>query len=430
MLTENALQLLHVDPVGSGVTARPPSSLERSTETLSPEVEAALFQNWADLEELAANPKTSGAQPRREPPLPRRDSTTDMFALLDIDGGNAEHSSPLRYQHPVGRHPLAGLVQISESDLQLDDPFDEWEDALGDTWMEAAMADRSAPGKKENDELIYAREVKYHRDRDFLNKYGWRRVIHARTGKVVYQHKESRWPEQPSVKAARRVMRAFFDERREQRRNPETMLKRRRGELNSENGGSGDDEGDEREGEEEGVALQESKEAQAVASVPVQPEVPGAPKDALQLQVPPDKTVSQSEVGTSPKRARTSGTEPAAVLPRVPAPAEVQQPGAAASKNPEPKEREEVDKQLRRKQKNRQAAATSRKRQQDYRHQLEEENKRLQEENAFLRKLLAVRMRGDTNAEDAIPDNMDELESANGTGTTLADPIEILSSAL
>ena len=34
-------------------------------------------------------------------------------------------------------------------------------------------------------QLIYARDVKYHRDRDFLNKYGWRRVINAKTSSRV-----------------------------------------------------------------------------------------------------------------------------------------------------------------------------------------------------------------------------------------------------
>eukprot|EP00966_Prymnesium_polylepis_P200326 4642076-Prymnesium_polylepis.1 len=96
--------------------------------------------------------------------------------------------------------------------------------------MEAAMTEDpslDAAGEEDN-ALIYARDVKYHRDRDFLNKYDWHRVINPRTSKVVYKHKEGRWPDQPSVKAARRAMRAFFDERREERRNPEIAVKRRR----------------------------------------------------------------------------------------------------------------------------------------------------------------------------------------------------------
>ncbi|KAL1530219.1 hypothetical protein AB1Y20_001134 [Prymnesium parvum] len=67
----------------------------------------------------------------------------------------------------------------------------------------------------EDEEFTDAKAVKYHRDRDFLKKYGWRRIMSARTSKVVYVHE---WPEQPSVKAVRRAMRAFFDGRREERR--------------------------------------------------------------------------------------------------------------------------------------------------------------------------------------------------------------------
>ena len=50
--------------------------------------------------------------------------------------------------------------------------------------------------------------------------------------------------------------------------------------------------------------------------------------------------------------------------------------------------RQDEEKHLRRKERNRQSAAISRKRQQDHRTLLEDENVRLQEENAKLRRLL------------------------------------------
>ena len=65
---------------------------------------------------------------------------------------------------------------------------------------------------------MVAQAVKYYRDRDFLIKYGWVRIIDPKTSKVVYRQSEGRWPEQASVKAARRAMRGFFSQRRDERR--------------------------------------------------------------------------------------------------------------------------------------------------------------------------------------------------------------------
>ena len=65
-----------------------------------------------------------------------------------------------------------------------------------------------------HDGPIVTQSVKYGRDRDFLTKYGWVRMIDPQTSKVVYRQREGRWPEQPSVKTARRAMKAFFDQRR------------------------------------------------------------------------------------------------------------------------------------------------------------------------------------------------------------------------
>ena len=115
-------------------------------------------------------------------------------------------------------------------------------EALGDYGMDAALGDvglgdvgigegaslelglgedvsgELMPFDDDDDEFTDAKAVKYHRDRDFLQKYGWKRIMSARTSKVVYVHETGRWPEQPSVKAVRRAMRAFFDNKRDERR--------------------------------------------------------------------------------------------------------------------------------------------------------------------------------------------------------------------
>jgi len=82
------------------------------------------------------------------------------------------------------------------------------------------------------------------------------------------------------------------------------------------------------------------------------------------------------------------------------------------------------DKHLRRKQKNREAAATSRKRQQNQRKQLEEENARLAEENAYLKKLLAAHLKGDKGAKPLDADT--GATGEGGEGTLVGDPIEML----
>ena len=76
--------------------------------------------------------------------------------------------------------------------------------------------------------------MKYHRDRDFLVKYNWRRTISSKTNRAVYTHNTGKWPEQPSVKGVRRAMRAFFDGRREERRAREANSAAKRQRANTE----------------------------------------------------------------------------------------------------------------------------------------------------------------------------------------------------
>ena len=373
----------------------PPSEASQEGFFLSADDEVSLFCSLADLRETHHNddePKT----------------TVKMFEMLGIENNRPNAPTNVSYKGPIGFHPSTDLYNLkSGGETSLDEPFDEWEDSIGDLWMEASVADSRVPtdcnaAAEEEGELIYARDVKYHRDRDFLNKYGWRRVISGSTSKVVYQHEEGRWPDQPSVKAARRAMRAFFDERREERRNPE-VGKRRRGATEKAE-----------EGEATEAASPRFAAPEVVKCVTVKPPpLPATPAaDTPPLAAPaPD---AGAHVGNS-KRAKTTEYK-APLLASVITPSELKSPVTTFEEIDE----DSMDKHERRKHKNWQAAATSRKRQQDHRKVLEDENRKRQEENAYLRKLLAEHMRGQKADVTADP---------NGTGTTLGDPIEMLAFA-
>ena len=226
------------------------------------------------------------------------------------------------------------------------------------------------------------------------------------------------WPEQPSVKAARRAMRAYFDQRREERRNPEAALKRRRGTI------------DPAEEIESPQLLQEPqltpqsqhKHVQrrpvvlATSAFPVKQEFEQATA-VKGLPMPPLTKPLTETPGIGTKRPRRAGLKPdvgdgstmtATLVASVVIPS---QTAALSSGHPE---WPFADKHERRKQKNREAAATSRKRQQDHRLLMEEENKRLSEENVRLRMMLSQNLRVE-------PTNL-----AIGSGTILGDPIESL----
>lgn len=358
---------------------------------LSTRVEEGLFKILTDFEELASTRTASMCS----------EKTLEMFSSLDLESAFESQADPVRYYRPLGSHPSACEADEKELDIHLDDPFDDREDVVEEAWMEAAMTDgplSPEPFDSNAEQLIYAREVKYHRDREFLKKYGWCRVIYPQTGRVVYQHNEGRWPEQPSVKAARRIMRSFFDERRGERRNADVAVKRRR---------SGASEGKESEVEGcENIAMARV-ESGSTLKLPA----------ALDGEVRSPSQAQSTELGVSPKRSKTLlGSEGADQSAR--------SDGRVTPSNSETKaaELDEADKHSRRKQKNREAAATSRKRQLDYKRQLEEDNQRLQKENALLRKLLQSYMRGETPLAPGIEMHLDSLI---GIGSTLADPAEV-----
>ena len=369
-------------------TFSPPTEGSQDDCYLSADTEASLFCNLSDLRDM---------QNKSDDPA----VTAKMLALLDIESIGADGRTDLSsYKGPIGSHPSTCLYEQKSGDTDLDEPFDEWEGALGDVWIEAAMAEANIPPAStagEDGELIYARDVKYHRDRDFLNKYGWRRIINATTSKVVYQHEEGRWPEQPSVKAARRAMRAFFDERREERRNPEAG-KRRRGATEK--------------AEEKGAT-------EMIKSCAMAPEI----AECVTVKPPPPPLVpatADADASGNGKRAKPIEYNPPLLAP-IATPSELRQPATKLEVTIEPNEAEleninwdSMDKQERRKHKNRQAAATSRKRQMDQKKMLEDENATLRQENAYLRKMMTDHMR------------IHESErNTNGTGTTLGDAIEM-----
>ena len=269
------------------------------------------------------------------------------------------------------------------SDMPLDDPFDEVEETLGDLWMERMIGEatkregRLAGHEEEDDQPMYARSVKYHRDRDFLDKYGWVRIIDPKTSKVVYRHTEGTWAEQPSVKAARRAMRDFFNQRREERRNSDPMAQKRRRDC-VEKLATSDVEDVQSESSPRRVAVLpvpsiaiKCEEGTTPLSLPATAVLPSAPAQTLLPQ--PLKT-DPDEAGS--KRARIV-SQP--VAPDTPPLLPPQLPYTADEVDEDDLEPgDDMDKCLRRKARNRQAAAKSRQRQQDHRRALEDENKRLQ----------------------------------------------------
>ena len=98
-------------------------------------------------------------------------------------------------------------------------------DAVLETPMEHSQP--KAPLMVPDGRPIVTQSVKYHRDRDFLTKYGWVRMIDQKTSKIIYCQSGGRWPNQPSVKAARRAMRDFFDQRRKIRRTDSPLARKR-----------------------------------------------------------------------------------------------------------------------------------------------------------------------------------------------------------
>ena len=318
-----------------------------------------------------------------------------------------------RYNGPIGPHPASSLRDDPFSDMPLDDPFDEVEDTLGDMWMESMISESDAAtkrggvlqGEDDEEQPMYARSVKYHRDRDFLIKYGWVRIIDPKTSKVVYRHSEGTWTEQPSVKAARRAMRDFFNRRRGERRNSDPLAQKRRrdgGEkLTSSDGEDGLSERSSIAPHRALSLLPAPLPVLAIAAVKCEEGATTiSPPAAVVLAPAPAQTRSLQPYATDPtasgsKRAKTTPPLSQLVASIASLPLLLQQPQlelpctADEVDGDDLEPGDDMDKCLRRKARNRQAAAKSRQRQQDHRRALEDEYKRLQEENTLLKRLLS-----------------------------------------
>lgn len=350
----------------------------------------------------------------------------------------ASESAPAKpIMEPIGTHSTSILRDNPFSGISPYDPFSQVEDTLGDLWMENMISETDAatgglPSEGEDDQPMYACSVKYGRDRDFLIKYGWVRIIDQKTSKAVYRHSEGMWTEQPSVKAARRAMRDFFDARRGEQRSSGSLAQKRRhngrGKLTSSN-------------EEE-----ESKETLCFSSHGALPLLPTSlpalevsaikceedtklislPAAAVLASAPQTRSLQSyatdlAVIGS--KRSKTThqplqSVAPAFSLPLLPL---LQLPCMADEADGDDLEPwDDLDKCLRRKARNRQAAAKSRQRQQDHRRGLEDHNERLRQENSLLRRLVSESRVGEALGIRTALDPIDSL-LAFGLETVVED---------